>query len=205
MTSQMEQLELERLLEAGFYALGVEFSSRMYGEEIKLGSEIDDQTGPISIQDVKELQEKAKSPEERCLIDLHLMDALSNPQKDVYKNLIPFFRRRSDLFDELFVIYQVFSEEELSDYESNADRIIKEGKIASEHIIIINSINQLVANLDINRSCGKISDACAGPDYGYEWAKDPEIKEWFDIIKRLEGKPYDPKEVYKAVMDFIKW
>jgi len=47
----MIKLELETMLEAGFYALGINLRERLYAEDISLGADIDDQYGEMSVDE----------------------------------------------------------------------------------------------------------------------------------------------------------
>jgi len=218
----MEQLELEKLLEAGFYALGVEFSRRRYGEEIRVASEVDDQFGETSVKEAERKNASFKTPEGGLLAALGLYagrDELTEDQKQVFDEAVPFFKRKAQLLDSAFIVdYRVYAAETLDNYEPNADKIIRGGKILCEMIDI--HMNVPGKELMLASITTYFDDYPKQEDDTFVrvvYTKEeldrifdnnvPELISRIDVklksMKESVQKEYDPKAIYQAVMDFL--
>ena len=195
----MLKLELEKLLEAGFYALEVEFGRRIYGEEFITGATVDDAIEPISREDM----EKSLKPYPETMDDLIeeslKLRELSGSQGLGYHGKPPFFVRQSVVHNEFYIIYTAESTEEVNSYEKEADRLIREGKILEEMIII------RTTDPEGPMACFICS----------RFPKPPTVTSRADSINGLDplkmeklvglnGTPYNPQEVYQAIMDFMR-
>jgi len=207
----MLRTDLEALLEAGFYALGAPLTRRVYYEEFLAGATIDDEHGRDSMGAYrKRLAEILGSD-----VDLNdellvwFESELSEIQLRVEQGDVPFFLRKFGVFNGCWLEYEVNSTEELSHYEDQADRLIKEGKISEQFIYFYSVEHGLLSEIGINTNLRKpntitsiiVHEESFKNHYdsvGQDSAKKSEI------INGIDGKPFDPEITYKAVMDFIR-
>jgi hypothetical protein len=215
--NKMEQLELEKLLEAGFYALGVEFSRRKYGEEIRVASEVDDQFEDMSVKKARPKKDDPKYLAKRLLAEFGLTKSynkLTEDQRHVYEESVPFFKRKAETLDGMFSLdYCVYSTKTLDNYEAHADELIEQRKILAETI-----------DIDLNLPKGKLGLASITTyfdsypkqaDDTFVTKKDLEeiFEEIPEFVSKMDRKLtalkesdltlYDPKKIYQAVMDFF--
>ncbi|MBW2981699.1 hypothetical protein KY343_02355 [Candidatus Woesearchaeota archaeon] len=218
----MKQLELEKLLEAGFYALGVEFSRRKYGEEIRVASEVDDQFEETSVKEAERKNASFKTPEGGLLAALGLYagrDELTEDQKHVFDEAVPFFKRKAEILDGAFIVdYRVYAEETMDNYEPNADEIIRDGKILGEMIDVhLNVPGKELMLASITTYFDGYPEQEDDTFVRIVYTKEeldrifednvPELVSRIDIkLKSMKGsvqKEYDPKSIYQGVMDFL--
>ena len=208
----MKLMKLEELLEKGFEALGVEFGRRIFYEEYLAGAAIDDATGEVTIEEVK-----ARPKEDGLLGVMKKRCSLSRAQSQVYDEdedyLPPFLRRESGVYNHFWVEYELTSEEEgLSCYEDKADRIISERKVAVETVDIRADYgwrpSLVVFQIDycegmprpINAGVQE-TDSIVVLEFLDKTGID--LTEKVEKILQLDGQPFNPDKIYKAVMEFI--
>ena len=102
----MIQFPLEQLLEQG---LGKNFTRRIYGEEIRLGSAVDDELNEVSLKNFREKAEEAHLGGYKNLGSL-MRDFLSfsGAQMDAYfDEMVPLYLRMSGMIGTWQIIYEV--------------------------------------------------------------------------------------------------
>ena len=197
----MIRTELEKLFEAGFHALGVPFSRRVYGEEIVAGAGIDDQFEDVATADAQAMFDIDRA--EALLMEIGLTDI----QGLVATDNVPFFLRKSGEHNGFTVEYSVDPRKKLRCYEGAADRLVRKWKIVGESVTI-QSAESPEIDVDIfliHRPHKDISVQLV----------DKKVKAYFDatgrdgekmlkMMKCLQGQTYDPEAVYRATMDYIR-
>jgi len=207
----MVQLELERLLEHRLSELGVSLCRRVYGEEFVSGAAVDDHFGEISVAEYRrqitvnelyEVEEKFRTANE-------LSKKLSDTQKTVEFECVPFFRRKSQPVNGFVVTYDVFSTEKFGSYEGKANSLITEGKINVQFIDIDKENGKGIVTLELT---DKVAVMYFGPLFSSSLSEE-KLKELaelqgvepykFDILMRLDGQMFDPKKVCEAINQFL--
>jgi predicted DNA-binding ArsR family transcriptional regulator len=197
----MIRLGIEALLGAGFYILGAEFSPRMYGEDIKLASNIDDVAGKTSVKDMEDKAEKVEGAQ-RVFHMFEAGDKLSDYQQEVYGGTVPFFKRTAELG--LFKIIYTAEAEEHEEYRDKADQLIRDGKAHTQYVEIECNNTPLIF-LTISSETGKViyGDTLEGNAEDILGMYPENVVRKLPILKKLHNKKCDPMETYKAIMDFI--
>ncbi len=194
----MIKLELEKMLEAGFGALGVDFSKREYFENIKMGAEVDDSL----------VGEMKPWHDAEGFVD-YLMNVTEYQLDSEFEGL--FFRRAARNCRGFHISYEVVSVEHLQAYEKEADRIIREDKIEEQAIwigdlqkdtlmgLIIGGYPEMPKNFVTVDYLGNPEDL---EQYLISMHKDPATM--LAPISRLTDRAVPPEEVCKALFGFLR-
>jgi hypothetical protein len=192
------RLPLERMFEAGFYALTGDAGRRIYKEEIEVGADIDDLAGDISRDEAKAVSQLGE-PEEKVISNLNLTDMQIFDSGDTKY----FFVRRWP-FNNFMINYFTGTDMDYNQYANKADEIVKNGivdEIVSIELtsglpgfvmILFEPETMVVHDGTIVRSLNEMN-----------MDGDGRI-EFIEALKRQKYVQNNPENIYQAVMDFIR-
>lgn len=137
----MIQLGLERDVEILCTELGITLRERVYYEDIKRISDVDDATARMSIDEIRQRYEKAQRGVPKLIIDAVLVPTSLTPaQEEVYSDMVPAVRRVSKPYKGCFVIYEIRQPEDkkerVPEYRQQLDKLIEKGKISLQAVIL---------------------------------------------------------------------
>jgi hypothetical protein len=198
----MIKLDLEKFLEAGFYAMKIPFSERQYGEDIRLGSQVDDTLTGDTVEGRKKEAKGAISNEERLVLNIFAAGELTKEQGYVFSDTVPVFRRIAEAHD-IKVIYDLITGEKHDEYRPVADELISEGKADQE------SVEILIRDMPVVKILVGSHPNMVIPGVNPESDKAQAIlgkmiTNRLKDLQALHDQDYDPWKVYSAVMDFLR-
>lgn len=193
----MLKLPLEFLLEKGFAELGIGLNRRVYAEDVVTEAAVDDAFGETTVAAyVKSAQESGVPIGENA-------ERLTPAQWDVlaFEGQPSFFTRTSNPIRGWTVEYRVESTEQRDFYESEADRLIREGKVAEQYVVL-NYCGRSNIQIDINTmpdDPNKVKVISSDMDN----VADSQLDALNQILE-LDETPFDSSKVSGAVIDFLR-
>jgi hypothetical protein len=190
-TQSLGRLELEALLEGGLYALGAPLQRRVYTSEYLVGQKIDEDAAGISVGELL-----TKHGLSDGLLDEAREKGLLKRVEDWFCS-VPYFRRTSVPYKGITLEYNA--------YQITGSRKIKnlrENHFAQD--IKIYAGKSLAARVLCLRKYPKTRESEIRL-FLQDWAlREKEFGPAIQSLRKLDGREFDPHEVYCAVMDFLK-
>lgn len=198
--NSMQLLELERLLDEGLASLGYRLGDRQYGEDLRIEATSAD---PL-VKQVRRLTAFASSNDPIAQAITREIDEYEESLKRP-----PFFSRKSQPINGVVFEWRVHSTEKFAEYQPEADRIIIEGKIGYQSIDFRLADDELSAFIVI--------DIDATPISGVEIKFGGDLDAYFRQnriapsgqtlrlrrFEELDSKPFNPKNMYEAIINFL--
>jgi len=129
---------LEELFEQGLAELGVDFSPRMYGEQVATAASVDDVLADESTEEVRRQTNEAIgiSPMIGLITDLIGFRRLTTEQQRMMDDpqLPFFFERKSRDYEGWSIDYVVHTDAEVSAYEPVAEQLIQAGEANRQEV-----------------------------------------------------------------------
>lgn len=208
----MIRLPLEHLLEQGFEALSVEagrtieLGRRVYGEELLAGASVDD---ALTGNTVANHMRNAGVP---AVFHGSFYD-LTEVQRAVlaYEDSPPFFIRTSGEYKGWSVEYMVDVVRQQPCYGGNADYFVREGMVGTELLHLQHCGSDVISignSAPDDRSVFVVGFDDQPPSIGsiddFMRTALVDKQDALDVVTRLEGRPFDPVDIYRAVFNFLK-
>ncbi|MBW2965560.1 hypothetical protein KY342_00485 [Candidatus Woesearchaeota archaeon] len=188
----MKKLELEALLEGGLYALGVPLQRRVCMDELLVGEQIDESFSGTSVHELL-----TKHGFSRGLIEEIVRRGMSFKKVEDWFSGTPYFRRTSSQYKGITLEYNA--------YKITGFRKIK--NLREDHFrqdVRMFDGELRIATVDCRKWYPKKEENKVKVDIPRRVLRERKFDPAIQTLMELNGKKFDPYEVYCAVMDFLK-